>query len=546
MTVALALKPLKVLVIASWISGSWLCLRTFGSPWLSGISQSFVGQGAADSEDYAFIWSEHPIKTLVRKAEVEFDDQLARQSKTLEAATAEYLQRYHRTPPPGFDMWYEYAVKHDSLIIDDFDIINETLTPFWKLSGLQVRRRLAEVREDGWAIQFCDSEDGELTGECGHLGDEVLKWLSDADDSPDLPEVNLLINVLDEPRVMSSGIDTGAAELKWTDHSKLRVWEELTAACGSLAVDRQLQSNSLVFSDGKLDTLDLCQHPEYANIHGFWDAPSNLQTTNLTVPILSSAVLSTMGDIPVPAAAYSSSMYSYDESEDISWNEKTAGLYWAGKTTGSIQSTNWNWKRHHRQRFVKLAEELDWQPHLYLQSSDDGQTWKQHRSIATSDVPYKAYFTEIVQFADETTRSAIHNEHNIHEPDPRSEGFKYTLAFDLDGNGHSGRFYRLLNSWSLPLKQTVFREWHDERLQPWLHYVPISLGMQELPEVVRYLSIEEEGQQLAELMAEEGREWSLRALRPVDQAIYLYRLILELARLQDPERVASWDPRSQS
>ena len=63
--------------------------------------------------------------------------------------------------------------------------------------------------------------------------------------------------------------------------------------------------------------------------------------------------------------------------------------------------------------------------------------------------------------------------------------------------------------------------------------------MEELPEVVRYLSVEDEGQQLAALLAAQGREWSLRALRPVDQAIYLYRLMLELARLQDPDRLAS-------
>jgi hypothetical protein len=63
--------------------------------------------------------------------------------------------------------------------------------------------------------------------------------------------------------------------------------------------------------------------------------------------------------------------------------------------------------------------------------------------------------------------------------------------------------------------------------------------MEELPEVVRYLCEEEEGRALAAFMAEEGRRWSRRALRPVDQAIYLYRLILELARLQNPRREAS-------
>jgi hypothetical protein len=85
----------------------------------------------------------------------------------------------------------------------------------------------------------------------------------------------------------------------------------------------------------------------------------------------------------------------------------------------------------------------------------------------------------------------------------------------------------------------VFREWHDDRLQPWQHYVPISLGMEELPEVVRYLVGEKEGRELAALLAENGRQWSLRALRPVDQVIYLYRLMLELSRLQDPTRPAS-------
>ena len=152
---------------------------------------------------------------------------------------------------------------------------------------------------------------------------------------------------------------------------------------------------------------------------------------------------------------------------------------------------------------------------------------------------YTVHFTDVVQYADQATNDSIRGYFQIHDEEPREEAFKYTLTFDLDGNGHSGRFYRLLNSHSLPLKQTVFREWHDERLQPWLHYVPISLAMEDLPEVVRYLADEEEGQQVAAMLAERGREWSLRALRPVDQAIYVFRLMLELARLQDPGRPAS-------
>ena len=82
---------------------------------------------------------------------------------------------------------------------------------------------------------------------------------------------------------------------------------------------------------------------------------------------------------------------------------------------------------------------------------------------------YSVHFTDVIQYAGRTTNASIRAYFPIHAPEPRNSSFKYTLNFDIDGNGHSGRFYRLLNSRSLPLKQTVFREWHDERLEPWLH-----------------------------------------------------------------------------
>lgn len=60
--------------------------------------------------------------------------------------------------------------------------------------------------------------------------------------------------------------------------------------------------------------------------------------------------------------------------------------------------------------------------------------------------------------------------------------------------------------------------------------------MEELPEVVRYLTEDEQGNELAQQLAMRGREWTRKALRPVDQVIYLYRLMLELGRIQDPNR----------
>lgn len=47
----------------------------------------------------------HPIFELIKRAEKEWEEKLARASKSLEEAVVEYKRRYHRDPPPGFDEW---------------------------------------------------------------------------------------------------------------------------------------------------------------------------------------------------------------------------------------------------------------------------------------------------------------------------------------------------------------------------------------------------------------------------------------------------------
>ena len=48
----------------------------------------------------------HPITYLMKEAEKRFDGMMARQSRTLEAAVAEYKRRYGRSPPKGFEIWW--------------------------------------------------------------------------------------------------------------------------------------------------------------------------------------------------------------------------------------------------------------------------------------------------------------------------------------------------------------------------------------------------------------------------------------------------------
>ncbi len=88
---------------------------------------------------------DHPIPKLMAEAEDKFRNLLERQSKTLGAAVAEYRRRYGRDPPKGFDDWWTFARSRDVKMIDDYDAINEDLSPFWNFSGTELRRRVNQV-----------------------------------------------------------------------------------------------------------------------------------------------------------------------------------------------------------------------------------------------------------------------------------------------------------------------------------------------------------------------------------------------------------------
>lgn len=75
----------------------------------------------------------HPIITLIQRAEKLWQQKVARQSRTLKEAAAEYRTRYARNPPKGFDEWWTYAKANRIVLVDEYDQIHEDLEPFWAL-----------------------------------------------------------------------------------------------------------------------------------------------------------------------------------------------------------------------------------------------------------------------------------------------------------------------------------------------------------------------------------------------------------------------------
>ncbi|KAK5657641.1 hypothetical protein OQA88_2713 [Cercophora sp. LCS_1] len=502
------------------------------------------------SQSRVLTTSTHPAETLIQLANASFARLMETQSQTYSAAEAEYRRRYGIEPPPGFEEWYEFAKENESPIIDEFDTLTNGIKHFFRLSGLEfthlTRIAFFDSLSDTWSCTFLSEN---ATTHCRHLsllndrnyGNSLTTLLKDLPGK--IPDMTFLVNQLDEPRVLIPPTDQ-------EDHAKQRYRIKKLSGKATLPTltrfclqeisrntnETLVETLGLPFVTNQTAVLDLCQHPEYAEQHGLLAHPPNFRLLTGPVPILSTGALSTMGDILFPSPAYTvEDPFKYDAASDIPWEKKRNYLYWTGSTTGGMATDN-SWKQFHRQRFVALAQNLDQTGHVYLQ--EENEIVQRETSWFLNSRLYDVAFTQIFGCNPEYCRDQF-DYFRVKSWAGWNDAIKSRLVFDLDGNGISGRYYKLLASRSAVLKQTLLREWHDDRLVPWVHYIPVSMGMEELPELVRWLASAELGQRRAKEIADQGREWFGKALRPVDRTVYMYRLMLELARLRDPSREAT-------
>lgn len=140
----------------------------------------------------------------------------------------------------------------------------------------------------------------------------------------------------------------------------------------------------------------------------------------------------------------------------------------------------------------------------------------------------------------EDGRCAYTNDHfDTKEGLKMADQFNAKFLPDIDGNSFSGRYLGFLRSTSLPIKSAIWREWHDSRLIPWKHFVPMDSRFADYYGIMEYF-LGYKGHnghdRAAEKMATEGKEWAEKVLRKEDMQIYVLRLLLEYARVLDDRR----------
>ena len=528
----------------------------------------------------------HPISKLISEADQRWHNYEDSRSRTFKEAVSKYRRNYGRHPPPGFKEWYQYARQRNVHNIDDFDQIMDDLRPFWAVEPQAIRSLAAHMWENE-----NDGVAGIHIRKHKVVKEHNPSWRSETMVTlinkfiKHLPDMDIAMNRLDQPRVVvpwedmqkmlakeiesrkmppdahdeftpdlphllntgSENVDGPREDPQWYPAHGKQYMEIAKTACPpeSHASDHgATMSESETLYKNRLGGLvtnfnrstDLCTvGPEIQDKHGFLFSPSTVIATKRLVPIFGECKVSVNSDILFPANMYykNDDRYDYSGKYDVDWDDKEDIMVWRGVTSGGVQIAE-NWRRMHRQRLVMLVNSTimkDEEVRILTEQPEAKGEYENFRQFKAS------------QFAEEHTDvgfvetwgcvpncSFYDGVWTLKEQVSLSEQFKFKYVVDVDGHSFSGRWRAFLESKSLGIKATIFKEWHDSRLFAWRHFVPMDNrfddvytlltyfigvgrpGQQRLPSEVYVARHDTEGRRIAQ----QGREWANKVLRRED------------------------------
>ncbi|GAA5887796.1 hypothetical protein JCM6882_000754 [Rhodosporidiobolus microsporus] len=523
----------------------------------------------------------HPIHHLVREGKKAWKAKVARQSKNLREAIEEYERRYKRRPPKGFADWYFFAKANDFVMVDEFDLMMSQVEPFLaiKPSTLVERHDKIQFDEEFWIQDKTFTV--ELKRHGGHIEahgpmkdvnertEQMLKLLNGI--AKHVPDMNVTFTGHDVPWVVLSGENRAlhlararAGQLlsdaeadNVLDPWEYDGWAQICPPDSPLRrvppFDKRMETGQ-IYSEPRQRTLikdhakamDLCQHPETQLIHGFtaWPGPR----AGLLYPLFTSTTTSMHSDLLIPPI----DQYDRRQGADPAWEDKKDAVVWRGTTTGADLNMEHMRKWSQRPRLCRLPFQSG-SITLPYGPGDDGPVPGPAASFSTraQALAQKWFDFKFLgkpkQCDDPAVCAAFEKEFlwdDWMEPDVQNT-YKYMM--DVDGNGWSGRFHRLMSTNSLVLKQTIFPEWYSDMIQPWVHYVPVQNDFSDLWTTMAFFLGDEEGKGAHDAMAKEiageGKKWAQTHWRWVDMEIYMWRLLLEYSRIigRDDHNLRSMD-----
>ncbi|WVW84823.1 hypothetical protein I302_106858 [Kwoniella bestiolae CBS 10118] len=418
-----------------------------------------------------------------------------------------------------------------------------------------------------------------------------------------LPNMKATFSIFDQPQIYLSWarrgslIDLGlrgevTTLLQETDDSEVK----LSRSCAPKTNFRKDRG----YSEGKsfiydsLEAGDPCQNPYLIPLHGLTLEPHGHDSlpkphTQL-LPLFSLAKTSINSDILVTPL----DQFHDNPGKDPVWEEKDSSkLVWRGSPTGiSMMNRTLPWRQSHRIRLHHFAANTSNDPMAFmipdlgqsLPGGEDDQLGDDHRtgktqyhassgSSSSSSTKSKGgeersmtdpltsledeYSTEeVMQFyydmklsgrpiqcsEEDGTCEDMRQEIQWAGHQGAEELNRHKFLLDIDGNGWSGRFRRLMSTNSMVIKMTMFTEWFQPHLIPWFMYVPAKLDFSDLTDIMAFFRGTPKYPELgfdetAAALARNGQCFVQRMFRMEDLQAYMMRLFLEYARIAADEGV---------
>ncbi|ROT37105.1 hypothetical protein SODALDRAFT_279520 [Sodiomyces alkalinus F11] len=305
---------------------------------------------------------------------------------------------------------------------------------------------------------------------------------------------------------------------------------------------------------------DACFQPHLRGMHGTFVESISMSTTHDMVPLFGECKLPQNNELLIPGAVYLDddlTTYSGGKARGGPWRQKKDGLVWRGVSSGARNKRH-NWWHIHRHRFVQMlngtaisAAEVNGTsqaktfslvpPDVYdLGVQVQGRLGEWVSSFA--DVGFVDILCDPPDFYHhwwkgkqrQKTCRFVAPYYSVADELPMAKQYAFKFLPDVDGNSFSGRYRAFLLSTSLPLKSTIYAEWHDSRLFPWVHFVPFDNSYMDIYGIMDYFLDGHDAE--AERIADEGKAWAESVLRREDMRLYVWRLLLEYARVMDDNR----------
>jgi Glycosyl transferase family 90 len=540
----------------------------------------------------------HPITTLIQNGEEQFSHLLSKETHDLAAAAQAYREARGRHPPPGFDTWYDVAKAHDAVMVEEFwDQIYDDLRPFWGLPANQIR---ADARANDMVVNIRGGEAEANTGWEWHtiwaqMIGKVSKYL---------PDMVIPCNAMDEPRLLLPWETVNDYVEKERASRRMAPTEEVSDVYHNWRKDEEDKSVEATKVDWKVTasislvrkacppdsqirnvdgisdetrngsmpehmfggfvsnyslSTSLCHQPDLGIYHGAVNQPLSSSWSQQLIPLFGGSKLTVNNEIilPAPKPWSEDQRFNAGEGANTDWETKESQTMWRGTATGGRHHPT-NWHQFHRHRFIYLTNGTKMRgadkaydkilTPSFMQTATSTLSPQTRNHLAdylsyTNDVA----FTDL--FCDEVGENGscwyLDKDFSVVPAIPMSQHFNYKYLPDIDGNSFSGRYRAFLVSTSLPLKATIYREWHDSRLVAWKHFVPMDNRFTDYYGIIEYFRGYEGGagedpvlghDDAAQKIAYAGRDWAKKVLRKEDMQIYVFRLLLEYARVSDDNR----------